>query len=270
MRIGGTEVLPPVFTEANTGYQFSKYVMDCTLEGVDRVTRSYNDMPVFRYAEVLLTYAEAKAELGTLTQDDLDKSVNLIRSRAGMPDMTLSGLTVDPYLTSPEFGYTNPALLADAHCAEIVEIRRERSIELALEGRRWNDLMRWGEGKCIEQPIYGMYFPVPEYIYDKDGKHYEYGEYDLDGDGVKEYCLWSGTKPSTKAKYVLKVGFGGDIVLTEGNHGNVIKQVVEDKGSALGFKEIARSFNGKRDYLYPLPQEDLALNESLKQNPGWN
>ena len=52
----------------------------------------YNvDIPLYRYAEVLLTFAEAKAELGILNnQADLDKSVNLLRKRAGMPDMTLN------------------------------------------------------------------------------------------------------------------------------------------------------------------------------------
>ncbi len=48
------------------------------------------DYPVIRYAEVLLTYAEARAELNELTQSDLDNTINLIRDRAGMPHMLLS------------------------------------------------------------------------------------------------------------------------------------------------------------------------------------
>jgi len=269
-RIGSTELCSTEIGSSNTGYQLAKYVMDCTLEGVDRVSRSTNDMPVYRYAEVLLMYAEAKAELGTISQEDVDKSINVIRKRAGMPDMTLAGLTVDPYLTSSEFGYQNPILLADSHLAAIVEIRRERSVELAVEGKRWDDLMRWAEGKCIEQPIYGMYIPQSENNYDKDGKHYEYGEYDFDGDGVKEYCFWTGTKPSTKAKYVLEMKSTEGVILTNGTYGNLIKQSVKDASSSTGFSELSRSFDEKRDYLYPLPTDDLILNTSLKQNPGWN
>ncbi len=268
MRIGGTEVLAPEISSSNTGYQLAKYAMDCTLEGVDRVSRSFNDIPVYRYAEVLLMYAEAKAELGTIEQSDVDMTINKLRARVGMVPMTLADITLDPYLSSPEFGYHNQILLSDAKAATIIEIRRERSIELALEGRRWRDLMRWGEGECVDQPIYGMYFPEPEFNYDKDGKHYEYGEYDLDGDGVNEYCLWTGTKPATKAKYVLQMGTLEGVVLTEGNHGHLIKQVVEDKSSATGFKEIVHKFTPTRDYLYPLPSQDVSL-AGLKQNPGW-
>lgn len=85
---------------------------------------------IFRYAEVLLNYAEAKAELGTLSQADLDISVNLLRARVGMPAMTTTPV-VDP----------NKAFsgLSDL----INEVRRERRVELALEGRRGDDLMRW-------------------------------------------------------------------------------------------------------------------------------
>ena len=57
---------------------------------VDRNDRSTCDLPVFRYGEVLLNFAEAKAELGTLTQADLDKSINDLRDRAGMPHLLLS------------------------------------------------------------------------------------------------------------------------------------------------------------------------------------
>lgn len=269
-RIGGADVLAPDLSCSNTGYQIAKYVQDCTLEGVDRVGRSTNDMPVYRYAEVLLMYAEAKAELGELTQEVVDQTVNALRRRAGMTGMlTLAGLTVDPYLTSATYGYQSPVLLADPNCAAIVEIRRERGVELALEGRRLNDLMRWAEGKCIEQPIYGMYFPAPANVYDLNGKHYEYGEYDLDGDGVNEYCLYKGAKPSTTATYVVEMGSTEGVILTEGTKGYVLRQSVVDSSSPTGFKEIGHVFNEGRDYLYPIPSQELALNTNLKQNIGW-
>jgi hypothetical protein len=86
-----------------------------------------------RYAEVLLIYAEAKAELGQLTQSDLDISINQLRDRVGMPHLTMGAITPDP--NAVDYGYTLPDY--------IYEIRRERVVELAFEGRRINDLMRW-------------------------------------------------------------------------------------------------------------------------------
>ena len=86
---------------------------------------SYNDLPLMRLGEILLIYAEAKAELGTLTQADLDKSINQLRDRVGMPHMVLSELTIDPTL---EQQYPNVnGNLKNA----ILEIRRERRVELA-------------------------------------------------------------------------------------------------------------------------------------------
>lgn len=81
-----------------TGYQPIKFVQEPTASGgqVDRNSRNTNDLPVFRYAEVLLNYAEAKAELGTLTQDDLDQSINLIRRRVGMPDLNMDVANTNP------------------------------------------------------------------------------------------------------------------------------------------------------------------------------
>ena len=88
---------------------------------------------IFRYAEALLIYAEAKAELGTLTQTDVDISINLLRDRVGMPHLNIGAITADP--DWPNYGYT----LSDA----LYEIRRERVVELFGEGNRLDDLMRW-------------------------------------------------------------------------------------------------------------------------------
>ena len=93
----------------------------------------YEETPaiIYRYAEVLLNFAEAKAELGTITQSDIDKSVKKLRDRVGMPNMILADITVDP-----EWDF--PAL-----SPIINEIRRERRVELAVEGFRWDDIARW-------------------------------------------------------------------------------------------------------------------------------
>ena len=249
VRLGATEVSAPDLGSSVTGYQLVKFVMDATLPEVDRVDKSYNDMPVFRFAEVLLNYAEAKAELGTLTQDDLDKSVNLLRKRAWKsetaPQINLEAANADPdpYLCSAEFGYRN---VGGPDKGVILEIRRERAIELADEGFRLADLVRWREGKCLEQPIWGMYFKGT-------------GEYDLTGDGKNDLCIWTETDPKHKDMVDKELGKETGIILTG-----------EDKGYVYHHKGIERSFDENRDYYYPIPSKERELNPALKQNPGWN
>lgn len=95
---------------------------------------------IYRYGKVLVSYAEAKAELGECTQQILDKSVNLLRDRVGMPHLTVSVGFVDPNWPNWEVPVT----------PLINEIRRERRIELAGEGSRWDDLVRWKAGKLLD------------------------------------------------------------------------------------------------------------------------
>ena len=122
-----------------TGYKPIKYIynQDCLSQG-----KANNDFPVFRLAEVMLNFAEAKAELGTLTQEDLDKSINKIRSRVGMPGLKVD-TSIDPYM---EECYPNYTRSASTQKALVLEVRRERTIELVLEGFRMFDMLRWGEG----------------------------------------------------------------------------------------------------------------------------
>lgn len=249
-RIGAPgQVLASDYSCSVTGFQLVKFVMDASLENVDRVDMSYNDLPVFRLAEQYLIYAEAKAELGVLSQADLEMSVNIIRARAGMPAMSMVEANANPdsYLLGGEYGYSSPVLAANPNVGVILEIRRERAIELAQEGRRWDDLMRWKEGKCIDQPMYGPYFPAA-------------GKYDITGDGVADLYLYEGDKPSDKNIQLLKIGEKTGVILSEGTYGYVDNQ-----------KEVAHSFNEDRDYLYPIPTQERQLNlENLTQNPGWN
>ena len=99
---------------------------------------------ILRYAEVLLSLAEAKAELGTITQADLDATVNALRARVGTAPLLLSAVPVDPRYTS---WHSDPL---------IIEIRRERRMELFMEGFRYFDLLRWKWGKLLEIKDYGM------------------------------------------------------------------------------------------------------------------
>ncbi len=128
---------------STTGYHIIKvYNAD------DMIGKAYNtaESPAItlRFGEALLNYAEAKAELGQLTQADLDMSINLLRDRVAMPHMDIGNIPVDP------------RYVADGVSPLLVEIRRERRIELFMEGHRYNDLRRWKQGKKLEQPDLGM------------------------------------------------------------------------------------------------------------------
>lgn len=242
-RIGGNKELAPDLSRSTTGYQLIKYL---TEEKYDANKASTNDMPLFRLAEVLLNYAEAKAELGTLKQDDLNKTIKPLRSRAGLPelDMEEANENPDPYLASPETGYAN---VTGANKGVILEIRRERTLETPMEGLRYWDIMRWKEGKRFEKPIEGLYFAGT-------------GEYDLDGNGtVDVYIYDSETAPGNKAD-VLYLKLGTDIVLSGKTSGNL-----------LAHSSTPRIWNEERDYLYPIPTDDRVLTQgAISQNPGWD
>lgn len=121
-----------------TGYNIMKFFSP-TAKSFEPNSSTYGGI-VYRYAETLLIYAEAKAELGTLTQDDLDKSINLLRDRVGMPHLTLNVGFIDPAWTA--WGYELAPILQ--------EIRRERRIELGGEGFRFDDLCRWKAGHICD------------------------------------------------------------------------------------------------------------------------
>lgn len=126
-----------------TGYYFTKYA---ELSAVPTYNRDANDFHLLRYAEVLLTYAEAKLEQGTLTQEDLDISINLLRDRVGMAHMDIAELQA------------NGLDLQE-------EIRRERRVELALEGQRYFDIKRWEQGELLARDVKGTnvnWLPNPE------------------------------------------------------------------------------------------------------------
>ncbi|WP_299666576.1 RagB/SusD family nutrient uptake outer membrane protein [uncultured Polaribacter sp.] len=125
----------PDFSTANagdTGYESQKYRNPNIDADINNFTRSTSRI-IMRYAEALLIFAEAKAELGTISQGDLDKSINLLRVRVGMPNIVLGAIVTDP--NWPNYGYA----LSDI----LYEIRRERSVEFLAEGFRASDLYRW-------------------------------------------------------------------------------------------------------------------------------
>ena len=258
MRINSDKVESPNFSSSTTGYQIIKWVTDASGDGY---MGSSNDYILFRAAEVYLNYAEAKAELGTLTQDDLKISIKKIRDRVGMPniDMLAANANPDPYLCAPETGYRN---VTDPNKGVILEIRRERTIELLLEGFRYYDIIRWKEGKIFEQPYKGMYFPGLT----KGSGENRYDVFDMNdgiaGDKEKvDICIYTGKKPSVKnIRKFYKLG--EEFVLTDGDKGNIICHDIEKE---------PRQWREDRDYLYPIPtQERLLSNGTLSQNPNWD
>ena len=258
MRINSDAVSSPNFGASTTGYQITKWVTDASGDGY---LGSSNDYILFRAAEVYLNYAEAKAELGTLTQEDLKISIKKIRDRVGMPniDMLAANANPDPYLCAPETGYRN---VTGPNKGVILEIRRERTIELCLEGHRYYDIIRWKEGKMFEQPFLGMYFPG---LTQGSGDN-RYDVFDMNdgiaGDKEKvDICIYTGKKPSVKnIRKFYKLG--EEFVLTDGDKGNIICHDIEKE---------PRQWREDRDYLYPIPtQERLLSNGTLSQNPNWD
>ena len=258
MRINSDAVSSPNFGASTTGYQITQWVTDASGDGY---LGSSNDYILFRAAEVYLNYAEAKAELGTLTQEDLEISIKKIRDRVGMPniDMDAANANPDPYLCALESGYQN---VTGPNKGVILEIRRERTIELLLEGFRYYDIIRWKEGKVFEQPYKGMYFPG---LTQGSGDN-RYDVFDMNdgtvGDKEKvDICIYTGKKPSVKnIRKFYKLG--DEFVLTDGDKGNIICHDIEKE---------PRQWREDRDYLYPIPtQERLLSNGTLSQNPNWD
>jgi hypothetical protein len=185
------DIAPLVFNK--TGLTFRKY---SNLD--DWVTQaSLIDRVLLRYAEVLLTYAEATYELnGTISDADLDLTINRLRARGGVAKLTNT------------FATTNSLNMRD-------EIRRERRVELAQEGFRYWDLIRWKTAEVeLPKPVLGNYFFKTEY------------------------------------------GTTTVVNLTPDNF--ILVQ-------AANF----RKFDPSKDYLWPLPINEIALNPALKQNKGW-
>ena len=222
-----------------TGYQFTKYVMDDI--SFDGGRTNYNDVPIARYAEVLLNYAEAKAELGTLTDADWEKTIGALRGRAGITGgLDKKPTTADPYMMSIYTGVTDPVIL---------EIRREREIELRLEGLRLNDLKRWACGKLWETAAWdGIYIPALD------------TPIDLNGDGTNDVFVTEDSKYSGPYK---------SIAMYTGDNLKVVKLADDTKGGYRLNYEISRVWNDNM-YIYPIPEIVIQKNPNLKQNPGWD
>ena len=200
-----------------TGYKSIKYFIP-TDKAFEANNNTYDGI-AYRYAETLLINAEAKAELGTISQADLDKTINVLRDRVGMPHLTTNVGFTDPNWT--KWGYELSPLLQ--------EIRRERRSELALQGFRLDDLMRWKADKLIVG---------------KRGKGAYVGD---------ESILFKSYSPDNQKRIRER------LTLDDNKWADPM----------AGTLPSGYQFHADRDYLLPIPPSELELNKKLKQNPKW-
>ena len=242
--IGGVPTpAPPIFSYTFTGYQPIKWTLDDMYYDSERLNN--NSISEFRFAEVLLNYAEAKAELGTLTDAEWASTIGVLRARGGITGgLSAKPTVVDPYLQTVYFpDITDPVIL---------EVRRERGIELCLEGFRFADILRWKRGELMNQEWNGFY--VPALVTPMD----------LNEDGILDVAFYQGTKPSPAVSGVTYV----DVSSLVG--GKVNSQLLKNGtyGELTWMNNIVRKWEDKM-YYYPIPATDLITNPNLGQNPGW-
>jgi hypothetical protein len=231
----------PIYRYGNHDFDVNPYPRIQGMSGGQRIYTGYHIIKVFevgashatyntsatpaivlRFAEVLLNYIEAVAELGTATQEDVDLTVNALRTRAGFPAEGLLDITnvpVDPIYTS---WHSDPL---------IVEIRRERRVEMFMEGQRYPDLKRWKWGKMMEWKDYGMRWDEANRTrVDPDGKVtvlFGEDEHTITGEMVEYLEIYKGT-----------------------DYENPV-------------------FEEPKHYLWPIPISAISQNPELGQNPGW-
>lgn len=225
---------------AASGYYANRYVnKDLINKPGGMSSTNTTDAPVMKLNEVMLNYIEAAAELAelgqyTLTQADFDKTINAIRDRQStqMPHITLAGnaLKVNGVeINDPD---------RDATVKPIIwEIRRERRVELAYEGLRFNDLRRWGK--------------------------LEYA--DMTKNKKLNMGAWI-----NKADYPENAEALAKITLCDENG----KIVTGNEGYIMPITEVAKMrVMADKDYLYPIPVDQITMYENhgfkLTQNPGW-
>jgi len=119
------------FANAGVGYLWKKF----SYETVESISATTCNVPLMRYAEVLLTYAEAKIELGELDAS-VYSAINLVRNRSGMPNVSADRTGNQDKMRQL--------------------VRRERKVELILEGLHFVDMRRWKIGDIEnDDPSYG-------------------------------------------------------------------------------------------------------------------
>lgn len=229
-KMGGTDrLVAPQFSVTLTGYQIIKWALDDNVH--DGKATSANSLPILRFGEVLLNYAEAKAELGQMDEAVWNRTIRPLRERAGVHGDAPA--SYDPYLAGYYLDQTTDKW--------ILETRRERSIEMVSEQVRFDDLMRWKMGKLVELPWNGIYIGALD------------TPYDLNGDGVADLTV-SGSGSASITRVVL---------------GSAYRLSGEASGYLEYGYGIQRMWTDRK-YLRPIPTSVLQVNPALGQNPGWD
>lgn len=223
---------------AYNGLMIRKFVKDNWKDYNSYGNCSDNCYPYLRYAEILLTYAEAKNELGQCTQEDLDKSINLIRARA--------------YEGS---GIAYPKVEAASQSALRKIIRMERRSEFAFEGIRYRDLLRWR----IAEKAYSksMYYLPRAWS----------GSASWNGLTGAESNVELSPDFMTLLKNWDEGNYPIDGIPTVDENGLPDLSPMETAGYITTFYKM--SFDAKKNYLWPIPANDILVNPNLSQNDGY-
>lgn len=223
----------PNLRNAGSGMKGRKF---CTeLQSVTAAGNEAMDYMHIRYAEILLIYAEAACELGngTISDDDLNKSINLVRARGGVAPL-------------------NAALIAQAktlgcNLTFIGEIRRERATELYGEGHRLSDLCRWG---IAEAELGGQ---------NRCGVYISYGS--------TPTFLQTLVNPSDNKPVYVESTYSGLINQSEITYS--YEGIPSTKPGAAIIELAANRKFSIKNYLQPIPTAQIERNPNLKQNPQW-
>lgn len=248
----GKLTLPVYSGYARLGYQPIKLSVDATIG--DSQTESTHALQLFRFGEVLLNYAEAKAEQGTLTDADWAATIGKLRARAGITGgLTTKPTVVDQYLKSTYFpGINDPVIL---------EIRRERAVELVFEGFRFDDLRRWKSGELFKKSWTGMYIPGINQPLDVDHNGTHDVVYYTDNAGLAAAVALSNNANLSKVK------------VSTDPAATIIQ--VHAAGNGTGYylawytNNDSKKVWGPKQYFYPIPVGALNNNPQLVQNKGW-
>jgi hypothetical protein len=243
----GTDVLKPTnFTHVFTGYAWIKWNQEKE-DNFRAGALCYNALPIFRYGEILLIYAEAMEELGKMTETIWNDTVGALRQRAGVTSIYpgSSSYVRDAWLSDY---YIDPADKSQTALSDVsLEIRRERAIELAMESEsRHDDLMRWRMGDLIQRR------------YDNAGWRGIY----VTPDEVKNGFVFNGTRYNVSASaktgdkaYKITSAVDGGMTFSEVTYGYLIYHY------QLGWDD--------KMYTKPIPTTALNVNPNLGQNEGW-
>ena len=242
MKISGRTVpYSPNWKVTRTGYHPIKWSIDDDADNVLSKAASWNSLPIIRYAEVLLNYAEAKAELGEMDAAVWDQTIAPLRSRAGVTSVIPA--KADPYMEA--------YFLNTVTDKWILEVRRERGIELCLEmGLRWDDDMRWHMGDLLtsdNNPWTGIYIGSTSYTYDYTGL-----STDDNGDPVPDFYI----RPGEDTEHSIAISnTGANQTFSLNDEGNIVW-------------EYRRVWSEKK-YLRPIPLTAITRNPNLEQNALW-